>query len=238
MAITSVDVGRHDGFDRVVFRRQRAHARLRRALRHQARRGPDRATAAASPGRRCWPSRCGRPTGSTRRRRGSNATPRLPGAAPGAVRRRVRGASSSYGIGQATKAGFRVYRLTGPDRLVVDVRHPPAAAATRPAAAEPAGTAGRRRRCRRLRPRPPARPPAAPPTAARDRRRRPGRDGCLGEPLPVASGRRPRRCSAAWSAGAVGVHVIPPERLQQPSPARVPRRVTRGQRPSDGSWRE
>jgi hypothetical protein len=30
----------------------------------------------------------------------------------------------SYGIGQATKAGFRAFQLTGPDRLVVDVAHP------------------------------------------------------------------------------------------------------------------
>jgi hypothetical protein len=27
----------------------------------------------------------------------------------------------TYGIGQAHKAGFRVFTLTGPDRLVVDV---------------------------------------------------------------------------------------------------------------------
>jgi hypothetical protein len=30
----------------------------------------------------------------------------------------------SYGIGQATKAGFRAFTLTGPNRLVVDVAHP------------------------------------------------------------------------------------------------------------------
>jgi hypothetical protein len=30
----------------------------------------------------------------------------------------------TYGIGQATRAGFRAFTLTGPDRLVVDVRHP------------------------------------------------------------------------------------------------------------------
>lgn len=30
----------------------------------------------------------------------------------------------SYGIGQATRAGFRAFTLTGPNRLVVDVAHP------------------------------------------------------------------------------------------------------------------
>lgn len=30
----------------------------------------------------------------------------------------------TYGIGQATRAGFRAFTLTGPDRLVIDVRHP------------------------------------------------------------------------------------------------------------------
>lgn len=33
-------------------------------------------------------------------------------------------AQVSYGIGQATRAGFRVFTLTGPNRLVIDVRHP------------------------------------------------------------------------------------------------------------------
>jgi hypothetical protein len=38
----------------------------------------------------------------------------------------------SYGIGQASKAGFRVFRLTNPDRIVLDVKHP-AGTATTPA---------------------------------------------------------------------------------------------------------
>jgi hypothetical protein len=33
-------------------------------------------------------------------------------------------AIATYGIGQATKAGFRVFTLTAPSRLVVDVKHP------------------------------------------------------------------------------------------------------------------
>jgi hypothetical protein len=32
-------------------------------------------------------------------------------------------AVGTYGIGQATRAGFRAFTLTGPDRLVVDVHH-------------------------------------------------------------------------------------------------------------------
>ena len=37
-------------------------------------------------------------------------------------------AVAHYGIGQATKAGFRVFTLTGPNRLVIDLAAPPAAA--------------------------------------------------------------------------------------------------------------
>lgn len=35
---------------------------------------------------------------------------------------------AQYGIGQASRAGFRVQRLTGPDRIVIDVAHPAAVA--------------------------------------------------------------------------------------------------------------
>jgi hypothetical protein len=43
--------------------------------------------------------------------------------------RQVKGAGSfeavtSYGLGQATKAGFRVFTLTGPNRVVIDVATP------------------------------------------------------------------------------------------------------------------
>ena len=52
-----------------------------------------------------------------------NRTPGYPGL------RQVTGAGEfegvlTYGIGQATRAGFRAFTLTGPDRLVIDVRHP------------------------------------------------------------------------------------------------------------------
>lgn len=55
---------------------------------------------------------------------------------------------AQFGIGQASKAGFRVQRLTGPDRLVVDVRHPArtapapsASASAAPAATSPSAAA-------------------------------------------------------------------------------------------------
>lgn len=55
---------------------------------------------------------------------------------------------AQYGIGQASRAGFRVQRLTGPDRLVVDVRHRTVAATpsatptgAAPTTAGPAATA-------------------------------------------------------------------------------------------------
>jgi hypothetical protein len=47
-------------------------------------------------------------------------------------------ATASYGLGQAGRDGFRVFRLTGPDRIVVDLRHPAGAAQ----AGAPAGSAG------------------------------------------------------------------------------------------------
>ena len=34
----------------------------------------------------------------------------------------------NYGLGQAGRDGFRVFRLTGPDRIVIDLRHPAGAA--------------------------------------------------------------------------------------------------------------
>lgn len=46
----------------------------------------------------------------------------------------------SYGIGQATRAGFRAFTLTGPNRLVVDVAHPAGSSAS-PSASPPASGA-------------------------------------------------------------------------------------------------
>ncbi len=138
MAITSIDTGRHDGFDRVVFRLSGP------TLGYEVRYGTQlvedptgrtlpiagSAVLAISMRQTDW---IDRPSPRT------NATPRFP------ALRQVRSAGEfeavvSYGIGQATKAGFRVYRLTGPDRLVVDVKHPPVAAAARPGADGSAGT--------------------------------------------------------------------------------------------------
>jgi hypothetical protein len=71
-----------------------------------------------------------------------NQSPRFP------ALRQIRSAGefegyATYGLGQATKAGFRVFRLTGPNRIVVDVRHPARSASSAtpaaPAATEPVG---------------------------------------------------------------------------------------------------
>lgn len=51
--------------------------------------------------------------------RAAEPHPGLPGAAPG-HRCEFEG-TLTYGIGQATRAGFRAFTLTGPDRLVIDV---------------------------------------------------------------------------------------------------------------------
>lgn len=46
-------------------------------------------------------------------------------------------AVTSYGIGQATRAGFRIFTLTGPNRVVIDVAAPPGAARAAAGSAAP-----------------------------------------------------------------------------------------------------
>ena len=137
VAITSVAVGRHAGFDRVVFRLNGP------TLGYEVRYGsrlvedptgrplPLAGTAVLTIAMRQtdW---IDSPSPRT------NVAPGFPGL------RQVRFAGEfeavvSYGIGQATRAGFRVFRLTGPDRIVVDVKHP-AAASTEPSAPGTGGT--------------------------------------------------------------------------------------------------
>lgn len=43
----------------------------------------------------------------------------------------------TYGVGQTTRAGFRAFALTGPDRLVVDVAHPATETGSRPTTGAP-----------------------------------------------------------------------------------------------------
>ncbi|MFL6130982.1 MAG: hypothetical protein ACJ73E_18200 [Mycobacteriales bacterium] len=126
VTVTAVDVARHAGFDRVVFRLSGL------SLGYDVRYAP---RLVEDPTGRVLPL-----AGSavlTVALRGTrwtqtpspqlNRTPGFP------ALRQVRSAGefeavASYGLGQAGRDGFRVFRLTGPDRLVVDLRHPAGAA--------------------------------------------------------------------------------------------------------------
>jgi hypothetical protein len=142
VAVTAVDVGRHAGFDRVVFRA--SGPLLGYTVRYEPRLVED-------------------PTGQLLPLAGSavlvvtlQATAWIERPSPRVDRtdrfpalRQLRSAGEfeavvSYGLGQAGRDGFRAFRLTGPDRIVVDLGHPagapsaapsPPASATSPAAA-------------------------------------------------------------------------------------------------------
>lgn len=136
--VSAVSVGRHAGFDRVVFRATGGlppwQVRYVPSVSQDGSGAPVPLLGAADvlvvlQGTSWTTTPSAQPT----------LTPGFPGL------RQVRGAGEfeatlSYGIGQATKAGIRVFALTAPDRLVVDVRHPASAAPTTPPAGS--GTAG------------------------------------------------------------------------------------------------
>lgn len=132
VAIRSVSTGRHDGFDRVVFRL--SGPTLGYEVRYVPRLIEDPTGRPLSlAGSAVLTVALRQTTWIDSPSPRTNVSPRFPGL------RQVRFAGEfeavvSYGIGQATKAGFRVFRLTGPDRIVVDVEHPPAGASTQPAA--------------------------------------------------------------------------------------------------------
>jgi hypothetical protein len=132
VAITSVSTGRHAGFDRVVFRL--SGPTLGYEVRYGTRLVED-------PTGRPLPIAGSAVLGISMRQTDwiDRPSPRTNVTLGFPALKQVRFAGEfeavvSYGIGQATKAGFRVFRLTGPDRIVVDVKHPPATGATRPAA--------------------------------------------------------------------------------------------------------
>lgn len=133
--ITSVTVGRHDGFDRVVL--TVSGPALGYQVRYVERVTEDASGKALPLAGSAALLVTVRQTDWTRHPSPSvNRSPAYPGL------RQIRSAGefegvAGYGIGQATAAGFRVFRLTGPDRIVVDLRHPPAAATT-----GPSGTGG------------------------------------------------------------------------------------------------
>ena len=134
--VTAVRVGRHAGFDRVVF--ETSGPALRYQVGYEPRLVED-------------------PTGRVLPLAGSavltvtlhgtrwtqTPSPRVNRTDNFPALRQVRSAGefeavASYGLGQAGRDGFRVFRLTGPDRIVVDLRHP--AGTAEPSAGASSGT--------------------------------------------------------------------------------------------------
>jgi hypothetical protein len=167
--VTAVDAGRHAGFDRVVFRA--SGPSLGYTVRYEPRLVED-------------------PTGRVLPLAGSavlvvtlQATTWIEQPSPRVDRtyrfpalRQLRSAGEfeavvSYGLGQSGRDGFRAFRLTGPDRIVVDLRHPTgtASAAPSPPASATSATSATS---------PAAAPPAAPSI---------GPAAATGSPSPVAT---------------------------------------------------
>lgn len=125
--IRSVDVGRNDGYDRVVFTLSRPVAAFQVSYVPELVQEGSGETLPVAGGAVLEVILSPMNWSETPAPR-VNTTPGYPGL------RQVRLATdfegyAQYGIGQATKAGFRVLRLDDPDRLVVDVAHPAAASA-------------------------------------------------------------------------------------------------------------
>lgn len=160
VSVRAVDVGRHAGYDRVVFRAANGlpswQVRYVSQLTHDGsgKPVPLEGTAVVQ---LVFQGTAWTEVPSVQ----PALDPRLP------ALRQVRGAGEfegtlTFGLGQATRAGFRAYALTGPDRLVVDVAHP---AGTSPAPVPPAATS-RAATSPAPTERPAATPTGAAPTAA------------------------------------------------------------------------
>jgi LPXTG-motif cell wall-anchored protein len=124
VVIQSVTVGHHVGFDRVVFTSRDGRPAVTVRYVAQVTRDPSgqpvsllgSAFLLVTLRNTAWQT-----SPSPQR----TITPRFP------ALRQLKGAGefeavASYGIGQATKAGFRVFTLTGPDRVVIDLAAPAA----------------------------------------------------------------------------------------------------------------
>lgn len=131
--ISAVEVGRHAGFDRVVFRV--GGPSLGYDVRYTSQLVED------ASGRVLPLAGSAVLTVTLRQTTWTDApSPRVNRSDAFPALRQVRSAGefeavASYGLGQAGRDGFRVFRLAGPDRVVVDLRHP---AGTAPPSGSPA----------------------------------------------------------------------------------------------------
>jgi LPXTG-motif cell wall-anchored protein len=119
--VSSVTVGRHTGFDRVVFRFSGPLPGY--SVRYVSQVVSDASGQPVPLLGSAFLSVVLRPTSTSAHAPQSTITAGFP------ALRQVKGAGdfegvTSYGIGQASKAGFRAFTLTGPNRLVVDVAAP------------------------------------------------------------------------------------------------------------------
>jgi hypothetical protein len=134
--LQSVTVGRHTGFDRVVFTSRQGIGQFAVRYVAQVTRDPSGQPVPLLGSAFLLVTFQGTPW-TTSPAPQPTITPGFP------ILRQVKGAGefeavASYGIGQVSKAGFRAFTLTGPARLVVDLQGPASVGA--PAAGAGAGT--------------------------------------------------------------------------------------------------
>jgi LPXTG-motif cell wall-anchored protein len=133
VTIQSVTVGRHAGFDRVVITSKDGLPSF--TVRYVPQITQDASGAPVPLLGSAFLQVALRPTSTKAHSPQNTITPGFP------ALKQVKGAGdfeavTSYGIGQASKLGFRVFTLTGPDRIVIDL-----AAASGGSAAAPSGGA-------------------------------------------------------------------------------------------------
>jgi hypothetical protein len=137
VTIQSVTVGSHPGFDRVVITSKDGLPAF--TVRYVAQVIQDASGAPVPLLGSAFLQVTLRPTSTEAHAPQTTITPGL------AALKQVKGAGdfeavTSYGIGQATKAGFRVFTLSGPDRIVIDLAVPSSGAVVPPSGGTNSGT--------------------------------------------------------------------------------------------------
>jgi len=137
VTIQSVTVGRHAGFDRVVITSKDGLPSF--TVQYVSRVTQDASGAPVPLLGSAFLQVALRPTSTEVHSPQNTITPGFP------ALKQVKGAGdveavTSYGIGQATKAGFRAFTLTGPDRIVIDLAAPSGGAAAAPSGGTKSGS--------------------------------------------------------------------------------------------------
>jgi len=137
VTIQSVTVGRHAGFDRVVITSKNGLPSF--TVQYVSQVIQDASGAPVPLLGSAFTQVALRPTSTEVHSPQNTITPGFP------ALKQVKGAGdfeavTSYGIGQASKAGFRVFTLTGPDRIVIDLAAPSGGAAVAPSGGTKSGS--------------------------------------------------------------------------------------------------